>query len=103
WNENCSAVERKAEHEHQQEADGETSSLEEREIEDGPLAGAELTQLPPDHDDESDDAGDREEGDEVGGKPVVLLALIEDEFKGAEGGGEQAKAEKVEFNPSLLR
>ena len=97
------AVEREAEHEHQDEADGEVAALEEREIEDGPVADAELPQLPPDHDDEGDDHGDGEEGDEVRGEPVVLLALVEDELERAEGEAEQAEAEEVELDAALLR
>jgi hypothetical protein len=45
------------------------------------VSDAELSQLPPDHDDEGNDGGDGEEGDEMRGEPVVLLSLIQNEFE----------------------
>src|SRR5580700_9649370 len=67
------------------------------------MADAKLPQLPPDHNDEGDNAGDGEEGDQVRGEPVVLLARVEDEFERAEGEAEQTEAEEVEFDAALLR
>ena len=67
------------------------------------MADAELSQLPPDHDDEGDDHGDDEEGDEVGGEPVVFLAFVEDELERAEGEAEETEAEEVELDAALLR
>jgi hypothetical protein len=62
----------------------------------------ELVELPEDERDQRDDAEDGEEDDDVRAEPVVFLALVEDELKRAEAGGEQAEAEEVELEAALL-
>jgi hypothetical protein len=54
--------------------------------------------LPPLPPDERDHAGDKEEGeeaDEVGGEPVVLLALVEHDLHAAHGDGEEGEADVI--------
>ncbi len=96
------SVEREAEHEHEEEGDGEGLALEEREVQDRPVADANLPQLPDDERDERGSAGEDEEGDDVRAEPIVFLALVEDELERTEADGQKGEAEVVEVKAALF-
>ncbi len=85
------SVQHPAHQHHQETADGEVFEAEQPEIDDG-ILGA---QLPDDEAGHPAHEQEREEFDEAGCKPVVLLALVEHDLHAAHGDGKETQPQVV--------
>ena len=90
-------IEGDADHEHDELGHAHVAAAEEAQVEDGMLDG----ELAPEEECEADDGGDRQGDDEAGAEPVVFLALVEHDLKGADGDDEQAEAPVVDALAAL--